>query len=78
MVGARFYYVECLPILQPPEMVDRLSFRNTLSAGDRSTLALAFFLAELAQGNAAKPSTRFADAQKHAPRSLFSHTTRAP
>ena len=28
---------------------DRPSFRNTLSAGDRSTLALAFFLAELEQ-----------------------------
>ena len=28
---------------------DRPSFRNTLSAGDRSTLALAFFLAELKQ-----------------------------
>ena len=29
--------------------LDRPSFRNTLSAGDRSTLALAFFLAELEQ-----------------------------
>ena len=28
---------------------DRPSFRNTLSSGDRSTLALAFFLAELEQ-----------------------------
>ena len=33
---------------------DRPSFRNTLSAGDRSTLALAFFLAELEQ-DAARP-----------------------
>lgn len=29
--------------------LDRPSFRNTLSAGDRSTLALAFFLAEIEQ-----------------------------
>lgn len=29
--------------------IDRPSFRNTLSAGDRSTLALAFFLAQLEQ-----------------------------
>jgi wobble nucleotide-excising tRNase len=29
--------------------LDRPSFKNTLSAGDRNTLALAFFLAELAQ-----------------------------
>ncbi|MBI4192256.1 MAG: AAA family ATPase [Betaproteobacteria bacterium] len=32
--------------------LDRPSFRNTLSAGDRSTLALAFFLAELEQDQA--------------------------
>jgi wobble nucleotide-excising tRNase len=29
--------------------IDKPSFRNTLSAGDKSTLALAFFLAQLAQ-----------------------------
>jgi wobble nucleotide-excising tRNase len=36
--------------------LDAASFRNTLSAGDKSTLALAFFLAQLAQdpGRAAK------------------------
>jgi wobble nucleotide-excising tRNase len=33
----------------PTTPADRPSFRNTLSAGDRSTLALAFFLAELEQ-----------------------------
>ena len=32
--------------------LDRPSFRNTLSAGDKSTLALAFFLAELEQDDA--------------------------
>jgi len=33
----------------PDTPADRPSFRNTLSAGDRSTLALAFFLAQLEQ-----------------------------
>lgn len=33
----------------PGTPADRPSFKNTLSAGDRSTLALAFFLAELEQ-----------------------------
>lgn len=33
----------------PATPMDRPSFRNTLSAGDRSTLALAFFLAHLEQ-----------------------------
>jgi len=33
----------------PNTPVDRPSFRNTLSSGDRSTLALAFFLAQLEQ-----------------------------
>ena len=33
----------------PMTPTDRPSFRNTLSAGDRSTLALAFFLAQLEQ-----------------------------
>src|SRR5205085_5335829 len=33
----------------PQTPLDRPSFKNTLSSGDRSTLALAFFLAELEQ-----------------------------
>jgi wobble nucleotide-excising tRNase len=42
--------------------LDRPSFRNTLSSGDRSTLALAFFLAQVAQdGDRAKKVIVFDD-----------------
>ncbi len=42
--------------------LDRPSFRNTLSAGDRSTLALAFFFAELEQdANRARKTVVFDD-----------------
>jgi wobble nucleotide-excising tRNase len=39
---------EIVPMAGADTPLDEPSFRNTLSAGDRSTLALAFFLAELA------------------------------